>query len=62
LKGSLTRQARRDIPEAADGYEGKKEGPGEEFLNRVQEGLSRIGVNPLGYAKIRGENRRANLE
>ena len=59
---SITRQARRDIAESADWYERKKEGLGEEFLKRVHEGLSRIGANPLGYAKVRGENRRCNLD
>lgn len=59
---SITRQTRRDIAEAADWYERKKEGLGEEFLDRVQESLDRIGLNPFGYAKLYGENRRCNLD
>jgi hypothetical protein len=47
LNVSITRQARRDIAQAADWYERKMNGLGEEFLDRVQEGIDRIGLNPL---------------
>jgi toxin ParE1/3/4 len=59
---SLTKRARRDIAQAAEWYEGRREGLGEEFLDRVQAGVDQIALNPLGYAKLYGENRRCNLE
>jgi toxin ParE1/3/4 len=62
LNVSITRQARRDIAQAADWYERKKNGLGEEFLDRVQASPDRIGINPFGYAKLHGENRRCCLD
>jgi hypothetical protein len=49
---SLTRQARRDIAEASEWYEQKSEGLGGKFLDRVAESLDKIGLNPLGYARV----------
>jgi plasmid stabilization system protein ParE len=58
----LTRNARVDIADAADFYESKREGLGDEFLNRVDTALESIGSNPLAYRKVSGENRRVNVE
>jgi hypothetical protein len=62
LKVQLTRSARKDISGTAQWYEGQREGLGRKFLDRVDEALGRIGLNPLGYPKFSGENRRCNLE
>jgi plasmid stabilization system protein ParE len=62
LKVVLTRNARNDIAEAADWYEAKREGLGDEFLDKVDLALERIGTNPLGYRKVTGENRRCLLD
>lgn len=58
----LTSAARRDVASAADWYESKREGLGDEFLNRVDGALENIGSNPLAYRKVSGENRRCPLE
>jgi plasmid stabilization system protein ParE len=58
----LTTHARNDIAGAADWYEAKREGLGDEFLGKVDEALDSIGSNPLAYRKVSGENRRCNLE
>jgi toxin ParE1/3/4 len=58
----LTTNARNDIAGAADWYEAKREGLGDEFLGKVDEALDSIGSNPLAYRKVFGENRRCNLE
>ncbi len=47
---------------AAQWYESKREGLGEEFVDQVESALSRIALNPRGYAKIIRENRRCNIE
>ena len=62
MRVRLTRQARLNVAQAAQWCEAKREGLGDEFLDRVQEGLDQMGLNPLGYAKLRGENRRCNLD
>jgi hypothetical protein len=40
----------------------KTDGLGQHFLDRVDQALDRIALNPAGYPKIAGENRRCNLE
>ena len=62
MKLRLIKVAQRDIDKAAEFYERQREGLGSTFLDRVDEGLDRINLNPLGYRKIAGENRRCNLE
>lgn len=62
MKTVLTRAARKDIDKAAEYYEIKQEGLGMRFLDRVDEALDKISLNPLGFAKFAGENRRINLE
>jgi hypothetical protein len=37
-------------------------GSGRHYLDRVDQAIDRIALNPAGYAKIAGENRRCNLE
>jgi toxin ParE1/3/4 len=58
----LTSNARNDIADAADWYEAKREGLGDEFLSRVDQALESIGSNPLAYRKVSGENRRCSLD
>lgn len=58
----LTSTAERDVASAAEWYEAKREGLGGEFLDRVEEAIDRIGMNPLAYRKVTGENRRCLVE
>jgi plasmid stabilization system protein ParE len=59
---TLTKAAKRDVKDAAAWYEAQREGFGAEFLESVDEGVSRIGANPLAYRAVSGNNRRCNLE
>jgi plasmid stabilization system protein ParE len=54
-------QARSEIAEAADWYEGQNVGLGAEFLRAVELAISSIGRNPEQYQRIRGRLRRAVL-
>jgi toxin ParE1/3/4 len=58
----VTIAAQREIDVAAAWYEGKREGLGTEFLERVAETLERIEMNPKAYAEGYRGLRRANLE
>lgn len=58
----ITGKAQSEIDSAASWYEGRKEGLGGEFLDRVRETLERIETNPTGYAEGYRGLRRANLE
>jgi plasmid stabilization system protein ParE len=62
VKVSLTKAAKRDISDAAEYYEAQRDGLGAEFLESVDEGIGRIGKNPLAYRTVSGTNRRCNLE
>jgi plasmid stabilization system protein ParE len=62
LKVLLTKIAQRDIDKAAEWYERQREGLGFTFLDRVDQGLDKIALNPTGYRKVFGENRRCTLE
>jgi plasmid stabilization system protein ParE len=61
LKTVLTSVAKRDIEKAAQWYASRRDDVGNAFLDHVQDALSRIGLNPLAYRKVAGENRRCNL-
>ena len=54
--------AKRDISEAFVWYEEKREGLGVEFIERVDQAIERIGLNPLGYQAVSGDTRRVNIE
>jgi hypothetical protein len=57
----INRSAKADILRVASYYESAKEGLGDKFLDRVQELINRIALNPGGYAKVIGEARKAEL-
>lgn len=58
----LTKLAEADIAQAADWYERKREGLAIELVERVEQTIEQIAQSPLGYAKVIGEVRRANLK
>ncbi len=58
----LTHVAESDIAEAAAWYEAEREGLGVQFVDRVQQAIDRIAENPMGYAKVIEDARRAPLE
>jgi hypothetical protein len=51
LKVRLTQVAQSDIDKAAEWYERQREGLGFTFLDRVDQGLDKIALNPTGYRK-----------
>jgi plasmid stabilization system protein ParE len=54
-------EARTDIREARDWYEGCRAGLGHEFLAAVREILATVEKSPLQFPRVRGEIRRARL-
>jgi toxin ParE1/3/4 len=54
--------AKADILKASSWYEAARPGLGTSFLQRVDEAVEKIGRNPLTYRKVKGQNRRLNLE
>lgn len=62
MKVRISRDAKTDIRLASQWYEEQREGLGAEFIDSVDEGIKRIGDNPLAYRVVAGDNRRANLE
>jgi plasmid stabilization system protein ParE len=58
----LTPAARSDISSAARWYEYKRDGLGDEFLDRVDEALAAIERNSQGYALAFEGLRRCNLK
>lgn len=58
----LSPLAALDIERAAAHYEMEREGVADKFVDRVEQAMEKIALNPRGYAKIMGENRRCNLE
>lgn len=61
MNARLTSAASRDIEKAAQWYEQHREGLGLQFTERVLESIEAIERNPLAYAKVIGEARRAIL-
>lgn len=57
----INRSASADLARIAAYYENAKEGLGDKFLDRVQESIDRIALNPQGYPKLIGGARRAEL-
>ncbi len=57
----VSTQAQAEIDRVAAWYEGRREGFGEEFLDRVNETLERIEINREGYVVLHKGLRRANL-
>ena len=48
----LSPAARKDIADAARFYEGRRDGLGGEFVDRVDEAIARIELNAAGYAVV----------
>lgn len=59
---SLTKAAKREISDAAEFFENRKEGFGEKFNRRVDEAIDKIGLNPEGFRKIYKNLRHVQLE
>lgn len=57
----LRPEAKLDIREAFDWYEGERPGLGQDFLDEARKALRRVHEHPLRYPKIRGETRRSLL-
>jgi toxin ParE1/3/4 len=57
----FTPLASREVDLAAAFYEGRKDGLGAEFYERVDEAVNRIRENPEGYQKVYKSLRRCNL-
>lgn len=57
----LRPEAKLDIREAFDWYEGERPGLGRDFLVETRKALRRVYAHPLRYPKIRGETRRSLL-
>jgi plasmid stabilization system protein ParE len=54
--------AKADIRRASLWLESARSGLGSEFLVSVDQAVEKIGRNPLTFRKVKGENRRVNLE
>ena len=57
----LTRAAEADIEKVAAWYEGKRDGLGVQFVERVDQAIQKISETPLGYERIIREVRRVNV-
>ncbi len=57
----FTAVALREVDQVAAFYEGRKEGLGVEFYERVDEAVANIRQNPEGYRKVVKDLRRCNL-
>lgn len=58
----LTPLAERDVAEAFDYYEGKKEHLGFEFVEEVDRAIQRVSEHPLSHRKVIDDARRIGLE
>lgn len=54
--------AEQEIERAATWHEKQREGLGQEFYDKVLEGIERIETNPEGYAKMYLDARRVQLQ
>jgi plasmid stabilization system protein ParE len=54
-------EAEADLKEAFRWYQAQRQGLGQEFLDEASRALSRIAEQPLRYALVHGEARRALL-
>ncbi len=62
MKITLTPATRSDIKLASEWYEAHRENLGIRFLDRVEQALDKIELNPTGFQKTTGENRKCVLE
>jgi plasmid stabilization system protein ParE len=58
---AVTRQAQTDIERAAEWYEARREGLGQEFVDRALEAIERIESHPESYAPVFRDARRVQL-
>jgi len=61
-KVRFTRLAWREVNAAAKFFEGRKEGLGLKFHDRVDEAADKIKLNPEGFQKLYKDMRHVNLE
>jgi len=54
-------QAKRDINEAIAWYDRRQDGLGDKFQQALENALSKLEQNPLGYPRVRGPWRRILL-
>jgi toxin ParE1/3/4 len=54
--------AKADIRKASLWFEAARPGLGTKFVESVDQAVAKIARNPLTFRKVRGENRRVNLE
>lgn len=57
----FTPLALSEVDQAAAFHEGRKDGLGVEFYERVDEAVANIRLNPEGYQKLHKDLRRCNL-
>ena len=57
----LSQLAVQDIAAARDWFEAKEPGLGGQFVERVNETISRVEANPFQYREVIRDARRANL-
>jgi toxin ParE1/3/4 len=57
----FTKLAQREIDAAAQWFENRKEGLGEQFYRRVDEAAGEIELNPEGFQKVYKDMRRVGL-
>lgn len=58
----ISQPAKSDIARAFAWHESARPGLGTKFLESVDQAVAKIARNPLTFRKVRGENRRVNLE
>jgi hypothetical protein len=58
----FTKLAQREVDSAAQFFESRKEGLGEQFYMRVDEAAGKIEINPEGFQKVYKDMRRVGLE
>ena len=58
----ITRSAQNDVLDAADWYENQQEGLGKAFMLSIEKKITLILKNPLAFAKIYYQIRKANTQ
>lgn len=62
MKVKFTPLALWEVDQAAAFHEGRKDGLGVQFYERVDEAVANIRLNPEGYQKLHKDLRRCNLQ
>jgi hypothetical protein len=58
----FTKQAEHEVSRAARWYEAQREGLGVRFMGHMEETVRKITLNPVGYAPVIEDVRRANIK